>query len=99
MSSERDSTVAREGSKGMNTLFAFLSGAAVGAITALLTAPASGAETRARLRARGQHERDRVRHLPAAFKAASVAAEEAFVSALKDPARKNAHNGARSATT
>jgi gas vesicle protein len=83
MSNERDSKVVYEGYRGRHVFYAFLGGAAVGAITALLTAPASGAETRARLRAAGEKGREKARHLPEAIKAATIAAEEAFVAALE----------------
>ncbi len=84
MSNERASKIVHEGYRGRHVLYAFLGGAAAGAITALLTAPASGAETRARLRATGKKGRESVRHLPEAIRAATVAAEEAFVAALEE---------------
>jgi gas vesicle protein len=97
MSSERESKIVHEGYRGRHVLYAFLGGAAVGAITALLTAPTSGAEMRARLRAKAEKGLENARHLPEAIKAATVAAEKAFVAALEEaqpekrlePAHKN----------
>lgn len=89
MSNEQESKIVYEGYRGRHVLYAFLGGAAAGAITALLTAPASGVETRARLRATGQNGREKTRHLPEAIKAATVAAEAAFVAALEEAQPNN----------
>lgn len=71
MNNGRDMTAGTEGFKGAHVLIAFLSGAAAGAITAFLTAPGSGAD-----------QRQKARQLPEALKAATTAAQEAFVTAL-----------------
>lgn len=84
MSKDPQNTTQREGFRGRHLFYALMGGATVGAITALLTAPASGAELRDKLRASGQKGRDKVRHLPEAIRSATVAAEEAFVAALEE---------------
>ena len=50
----------REGGSGSSTLLAFALGALAGAAIALLYAPASGDETRRRLRKKAEEGRDRV---------------------------------------
>lgn len=55
-------TESREGGGGSGLLFAFLAGAAIGAATALLFAPARGTETRARLRRTTRDMADKARH-------------------------------------
>ncbi len=51
---------AREGNSAGTTLLAFVLGAAVGAVVALLYAPASGEETRRKVREKAREGRDRV---------------------------------------
>lgn len=53
----------REGNSAGNTLLAFALGALAGAAIALLYAPASGEETRRKLRRRARQGRDRVSEL------------------------------------
>ena len=84
MSNDRESENRREGFGGKHVLFAFLGGAAAGAITALLTAPSSGVELRARIRATGERGVSKARHLPEAIQAATLAAEQAFIDALEE---------------
>ena len=50
------------GGGGTGLLFAFLAGAAVGAATALMFAPASGPETRARLKKTTRQVAEKARH-------------------------------------
>lgn len=64
-------------STGGSIFLAFLGGAAVGAVVALLTAPRSGAESRQRLRAVPKAIREAYGH-------ASVAARDAFVRAYNE---------------
>jgi gas vesicle protein len=65
-------------------LFAFLGGAAAGAVTAYLTAPRSGAESRGRLQAIADDTRDTANRVPLALRKATEAAREAFNAALKE---------------
>jgi gas vesicle protein len=76
---------------------AILGAAAAGAAVALLTAPRSGKETRAKIsdalndgRAKitdaVNDGRDKARHLPGAVKTAGTAARNAFVDAMREPA-------------
>jgi gas vesicle protein len=64
--------------------FAFLGGAAAGAVTAYLTAPRSGAESRRRLQAMADDTRDTANRVPVALRKASEAAVDAFNAALKE---------------
>lgn len=53
----------REGGSSGNTLLAFALGALAGAAVALLYAPASGVDTRRKLKDKARTGRDRVTHL------------------------------------
>ena len=66
------------GYSGTQVLLAFLGGAAAGAVVALLTAPQTGAETRAQLRGVANKSRERASRIPIALKGAVGAAREAF---------------------
>ena len=55
--------MAREGSSTSNTLLAFALGALAGAAVVLLYAPASGAETRRKIKDKARAGRDRVEEL------------------------------------
>ena len=80
---ERQPVVAkRNGYSGVNLLFAFLGGAAAGAIVAILRAPRSGAETRAKLREVAEGSKETIARVPTAIKSASQAAHVAFQEAL-----------------
>jgi gas vesicle protein len=68
--------------------FAFLGGALVGASVAYLTAPASGAETRDRLRKLARAQRDRVGRVPEAL----VDAKEAFTEKISGAPGRHAHH-------
>ena len=91
MSHEMESKVAREGFRGRHVVYALVGGALAGAIAAYLTAPTSGAELRARLLSTGERGRDKARHLPSAIKAATLAAQEAFVAALEESPHDKHH--------
>ena len=71
------------GFSGTQLFFAFLGGAAAGAVVALLTAPQSGADTRAQLREVAANSRERARRVPEALKNAAGAASDAFTHALE----------------
>ena len=88
-------TVVQTGFSGTHLILAVLGGAAAGAAVALLTAPKSGRETRARIKETLREARNtlndviddgtrKVRHLPGAAKSAGVAAGNAFVTAMDD---------------
>ena len=63
---------------------AFLAGALVGAVAALLLAPGTGAETRARLGEAAGEPARRARRTRDAAQAAAAAARKAFTEALRD---------------
>ena len=70
---------------GLSQLFfAFLGGAAAGAVTAYLTAPRSGAESRRRLQAMADDTRDTANRVPLALRKATEAAVGAFNAALEE---------------
>lgn len=81
----------REGGGGSGMLFAFLAGAAVGAATALMFAPASGAETRRRLKKTTHDVAEKARHgvedlkgtVGDSWQRAVDAARDAFEAALQ----------------
>ncbi len=72
-------------------VLAFLAGALTGATVALLAAPRSGRETRARLRQRARAAGEQARDLPgtlhSAYLRAARAAQESFLAALEPEAR------------
>ncbi len=71
--------MSEKGFGGMHLMVAFVGGAAVGAVVALLTAPRTGAETRARIKDLGK--------VPHALREAGDAAKSAFSDALVEQAR------------
>lgn len=75
------------GFHGGYVLAAFIGGAATGAVIALLTAPQSGAKTRADIRNRAQMGLDEASRVPRALSGAAGAARDAFndsLSSVKD---------------
>lgn len=67
-----------DGFSGLGLFLAFLGGAAAGAATALLLAPQSGEETRAKLKDMAANSKNKVQRVPKALKSAySQAAETA----------------------
>ena len=79
------------GFSGAQLLFAFLGGAAAGGVVALLTAPQSGAKTRADIRNRARATYDDASRMPKTLAGAVGAAREAFNGSF---ARSNDHDGA-----
>lgn len=88
-------TTVRPGFSGAQMFVAILGAAAAGAAVALLTAPRSGKETRAKLSATLTEGRDKVtevitegrdkaRQLPGAMKVAGNAARTAFTEAMAE---------------
>lgn len=75
----------RSGYSGTDMLLAVLGGAAVGVTVALLTAPRSGRETRARITEFANSGKEKARHFPDAMKAAGSAARNAFTDAMREP--------------
>jgi gas vesicle protein len=75
----------RCGYSGTDMMLAVLGGAAVGATVALLTAPRSGRETRARITEYATSGKERARQFPDAVKAAGSAARTAFTDAMREP--------------
>jgi gas vesicle protein len=62
---------------------AVLGGAAAGAVTAYLTAPRSGADSRRRLQAVADDTRETVQRVPDALRKATEAARDAFNDTLR----------------
>jgi gas vesicle protein len=77
--------VERRGFSGMQLLLAVLGGAAAGAAVALMTAPRSGRETRARINDFANSGREKAKQFPDAVKAAGTAARVAFTDAMREP--------------
>lgn len=75
----------RTGFSGPAMAFAFVLGAAAGAVVALLTAPASGVETRRKLGDVARTPRRLAAQVPTAVHDARVAAKEAFTAAMAEP--------------
>jgi gas vesicle protein len=70
-----------------HVLLAALTGAAAGAAVAYFTAPASGEESRRRIRDAVEGGKDSVAGMPLALRRATEAAREAFTEALESSAR------------
>jgi gas vesicle protein len=70
------------GFSGGQMLLAFLGGAAAGAAVALLTAPQSGAKTRALIRDKALAAGDTATAMPKALQGAVAAARDAFAESL-----------------
>ncbi len=68
----------KSGFNGGQILFAFLGGAAAGAVVALLTAKQSGAKTRAEIRHRARVSYNDAARLPKSMRGALGAARDAF---------------------
>jgi gas vesicle protein len=73
----------RNGLNAGHVLLALMGGAIAGAGVAYLTAPASGEETRHRMRLMAHDANLTVKHMPEAVRRASEAARDAFVEALE----------------
>lgn len=82
---------ANQGFTGGQILLALLGGAAVGAGVALLTAPNSGAQTRAELRRLALSTRDRAMSLPSAVAGAVEAGSDSFSHSLTAAAKASRH--------
>ena len=76
---EGTTPVQRSGFGAGQLVLGFLSGAVAGAVAALFLAPASGAETREKMRKLAERTKGRIVHLPKAITDAGLAAKEAFV--------------------
>jgi gas vesicle protein len=77
--------VERRGFSGAQMLLAVLGGAVAGAAVALVTAPRSGRETRARINDFANSGREKAKQFPDAVKAAGTAARVAFTDAMREP--------------
>jgi gas vesicle protein len=75
---------------GFTLFLAFAGGALVGGVAALLLAPRSGAETRARLTGAVDDTKDAASRVPEAIREAASAAQAAFAAALKESAGADA---------
>jgi len=74
----------QNGGVGAGTvLFAFLAGAAVGGVVALLFAPESGNKTRQKLLAMGEDARESIGRVPIAVREAEKAAVATFTETMK----------------
>lgn len=71
---------------GFSILLAFLGGALVGGIVAVLYAPRSGAETRRRMAGAVDDTRELASRVPEAIREASSAAQDAFKASMKESA-------------
>jgi gas vesicle protein len=69
--------------RGGGMLLAFLGGAAVGSLLAVLFAPRSGPETRRRIAELAEDSKERAGRVPLAVREAKTAAVTAFSEALK----------------
>jgi gas vesicle protein len=76
----------QHGAGGFSLLLAFVGGALVGGVAAVLLAPRSGVETRRRLVGAVDHGKDFAERVPRAIREASTAAQDAFSAALKGSA-------------
>lgn len=88
--------MANENAQGFGSghmLLAFFGGAAVGAVTAILMAPASGAETRSRLSSGARRRKDELASVPPALKSAYTSAAEAARDAFVETYRATAPTG------
>ena len=79
---DRDDIAPRSGFSQM--FFAFLGGAAAGAVAAYLTAPRAGADSRRKLQALADDTRETANRVPLALRKATEAARDAFNDALKE---------------
>ena len=75
---------------GLTPFFAFLGGALVGGVAALLFAPRSGAETRRRITGALDDTKGFASRMPQAIREASSAAQAAFNEALNEGAGEHA---------
>jgi len=91
MSRNERVTCCHQSSAAGTALTGFVVGALAGGIAALLLAPRSGTETRARLRRVAEDSRERAERLPVAVREATEAAVEAFTETLG--AGQGAHAG------
>jgi gas vesicle protein len=82
MAREEKVTCCHQGSSAGGAVTGFIIGALAGGITALLLAPRSGAETRARFRRVAEDSRERAERLPLAVREAGEAAAQAFSETL-----------------
>lgn len=74
----------QNGGVGAGTvLFAFLAGATVGGVVALLFAPDSGQKTRQKLLEMGDDTREKMARVPNAFREAEKAAVATFTETMK----------------
>ena len=83
MSRDEHVTCCHHGSSTGSAVTGFVIGALAGGLTALLLAPRSGSETRARLRRVADDSRERAERLPVAVREATGAAVEAFTETLE----------------
>jgi len=70
---------------GFGILLAFLGGALIGGVTAMLLAPKSGLETRRKIVELAEEGKEKAERVPVAVREARHAAATAFVEALKQP--------------
>jgi gas vesicle protein len=75
----------RKERSGFGILLAFLGGAVVGSVAALLLAPKSGPETRRKIAELAEQGKEKAERVPVAVREARHAAATAFVEALKQP--------------
>jgi len=84
----------QHGSSTGTVLTGLVVGALAGGLAALLMAPRSGAETRARLRRVVDDSRERAERLPGAVREATEAAVEAFTETIEGQGARHArHSG------
>ena len=78
-----------EGFSGIGLFLAFLGGAAAGAVTAIMLAPATGEETRAKLRDMALNSKNKVTRVPKALKSAYSQAAEVAKDAFGEAYRQD----------
>ena len=76
-------------------VLAFLAGAVTGAVVALLAAPRSGQESRARLRRRAHAAGEQVREMPETLRSATLRAARAAQASLLTALGPEAHDWTR----
>jgi gas vesicle protein len=77
-------------SGGLSLFLAFVGGALVGGVAAVLLAPHSGTETRRRITGAVDDTKAVASRMPQAIREASSAAQAAFVAAMKESAGESA---------
>lgn len=92
MARDEHVTCCHHASTTSTALTGFVIGALAGGLTALLLAPRSGADTRARLRRVVDDSRDQAARLPVAVRDATEAAVSAFTESIEGGGKPGRHH-------